>query len=105
MLSNRSMPSSTVIPVLPYEDVGRAADWLCETFGFTERWRVANHRAQIAVGGGGGVVVSERQDDAGTFGGPEAAASGYSVMVRVDDANAHHEHACQHGARIISPAD
>jgi uncharacterized glyoxalase superfamily protein PhnB len=50
MLANRSMPSSTVIPVLGYEDVGEAVDWLCETFGFTERWRAGNHRAQLAVG-------------------------------------------------------
>jgi uncharacterized glyoxalase superfamily protein PhnB len=33
------MPRSTVIPVLAYPDVGEAVEWLCETFGFTERWR------------------------------------------------------------------
>jgi uncharacterized glyoxalase superfamily protein PhnB len=39
MRANRSMPMSTVIPVLAYEDLGRAIDWLCAAFGFTERWR------------------------------------------------------------------
>jgi uncharacterized glyoxalase superfamily protein PhnB len=102
VLSNRSMPSCTVIPILPYEDVGKAVDWLCETFGFTERWRAANHRAQLAVGGGGAVAVTERQGG-GSFRAADAAASGYSVMVRVDDADHHHEHARRRGARIVSP--
>jgi uncharacterized glyoxalase superfamily protein PhnB len=46
MLANRSMPRSTVIPVLAYKDVVEAVEWLCETFGFTERWRAGNHRAE-----------------------------------------------------------
>lgn len=53
------MPPSTVIPVLAYPDVGQAVDWLCETFGFIERWRAGNHRAQLAVGEGA-VVVTEQ---------------------------------------------
>lgn len=32
MLVNRSMPCCAVIPVLAYDDVGEAVDWLCETF-------------------------------------------------------------------------
>ena len=50
MLSNRSMPIAPVIPVLAYPDVAVAVEWLCETFGFTERWRAGGHRAQLAVG-------------------------------------------------------
>jgi hypothetical protein len=34
VLANRSMPASTVIPVLGYDDVGEAIEWLCEAFGF-----------------------------------------------------------------------
>jgi len=90
------MPPSTVIPVLGYMDVGEAVDWLCETFGFTERWRAGNHRAQVAVGDGA-VVVTERGDD-------EAPSSAdHSVMVRVDDVNAHHDRARESGARILHP--
>ncbi len=33
MLANRSMPSSTVIPQLPYNDVITAAEWLERDFG------------------------------------------------------------------------
>jgi uncharacterized glyoxalase superfamily protein PhnB len=43
MLANRSMPACTVIPELVYEDVDEAVEWLCETFGFAERWRAGSH--------------------------------------------------------------
>jgi uncharacterized glyoxalase superfamily protein PhnB len=90
------MPPSTVIPVLGYVDVGEAVDWLCETFGFTERWRAGNHRAQLAVGDGA-VVVTERGDD------QAPSSADHSVMVRVDNVNAHHERARESGARILHP--
>jgi uncharacterized glyoxalase superfamily protein PhnB len=92
MLANRSMPSSTVIPVLAYDDVGDAVDWLCETFGFTERWRAGTHRAQLAVGDGC-VAVTE--------GGSGSASA--NVMVRVEEVDAHYEHALQQGAQITGP--
>ena len=41
MVINRSAPRATVVPILVYEDVGRAIDWLCGTFGFKERLRAA----------------------------------------------------------------
>ena len=39
---NRSAPRATVVPILVYEDVAKAIDWLCDTFGFTERLRAAS---------------------------------------------------------------
>ena len=86
------MPASTVIPVLAYEDVGAAIEWLCETFGFSERWRAGGHRAQLAVGDGA-VAISERRDEA-------RPAEG---MVRIDDVDGHHERTQQRGARIVQP--
>lgn len=41
------MPHRAMIPVLVYDDVGEAIVWLCEKFGFTERWRVGNHRPRL----------------------------------------------------------
>ena len=41
MIVNRSAPRATVVPILVYEDAGKAADWLCATFGFKERLRAA----------------------------------------------------------------
>ena len=51
MRSNRSIPASTVVPVLVYPDVRAAVAWLGEAFGFAERVRVGeDHRAQPAPG-------------------------------------------------------
>jgi uncharacterized glyoxalase superfamily protein PhnB len=109
MLVNRSMPPSTVIPELVYEDVGGAIEWLCETFGFTERWRVGNHRAQLSFGEGAVVVMEQRvgqgfeSPDAAEFRPPRPNEVSQPVMLRVEDANRHHEHARQRGARILQP--
>jgi uncharacterized glyoxalase superfamily protein PhnB len=78
-----------VIPELAYADVAEAAEWLCAAFGFRERLRIGNHRAQLVYGDGALVVI----EGAGTS----------TVLVRVEDADAHCEQAERHGARILSP--
>jgi uncharacterized glyoxalase superfamily protein PhnB len=89
------MPASTVIPVLGYEDVGAAIEWLCRTFGFSERWRAGNHRAQLAVGDGA-VALTERSGD----------AQPADVMVRIEDVEAHHARVRELGAAVLrEPAD
>jgi len=62
LLANRSIPTCTVIPEIAYPDVAEAITWLCDTFGFTLRVRIANHRAQLNVGDGA-VVVKEQPSD------------------------------------------
>jgi uncharacterized glyoxalase superfamily protein PhnB len=96
MKTNRSMPSSVVIPVLAYANVRESADWLCRAFGFAERLRIGEHRAQPSFGSGS-VIVADQQERL-----PEAGC-GHSVMVRVTDVDSHYEHAEKSGARIISP--
>ena len=93
MLTNRSMPQSLIIPEIPYPDVRQAVDWLCSRFGFKERLRIGDHRAQLAFGRGS-IVVTEGRN------GPVA---GYALMVRVTDVDGHFERAARLGARILSP--
>jgi uncharacterized glyoxalase superfamily protein PhnB len=97
MKTNRSMPSATVIPELAYADVGEAVGWLCQAFGFAERLRIANHRAQLSFGAGAVIVVQA--------GGPPRRDENvtHAVMVRVDDVDAHCEQARRSGARILHP--
>jgi uncharacterized glyoxalase superfamily protein PhnB len=92
MHGNRSMPASTIIPELPYPDVREAVEWLCQTFGFTERLRIGTHRAQLTFGNGSIVVTQGR-----------TAASSCALMVRVDDVDSHHAQVAQAGAPIINP--
>ncbi len=96
MLSNRSMPGSTVIPVLAYPDLVEAVRWLCDAFGFTVRLQIGEHRAQLNAGDGA-VVVTKSDHPAG---------KGHSIMVRVEDVAAHCELAARYGAKILNqPSD
>ncbi len=103
MMPNRSVPSSTVIPVLTYPDVGAAVAWLTAAFGFAERLRIPdNHRSQVRVGDGDLIVADVR----GSRQPPQPGVVSQSVMVRVADARAHCEQARAHGAQIImEPTD
>ena len=89
---NRSMPRGTFIPVLAYDDVAEAVAWLCETFGFRERWRAGSHRAQVAFGDGAVAITEGRSSSTGSL-----------VMVRVDDVDGHYDRARTRGAVIVGP--
>jgi uncharacterized glyoxalase superfamily protein PhnB len=94
-MRNRSVPAATVIPELAYADVVEASDWLCNAFGFEVRLRIGDHRAQLVFGNGAVIVIEL---------GERSGAS--SVLVRVEDADAHHERAARAGARILDlPTD
>jgi uncharacterized glyoxalase superfamily protein PhnB len=98
MEPNRSIPAPTVIPVLIYPEVREAVDWLSLAFGFSERVRIGeNHRSQLALGEGAIIVGDVRHDRRP----PRPGEVTHSVMVRVDDVDAHCERARLHGARIV----
>lgn len=97
MIANRSIPAVTVVPVIPYPDLGAAIDWLSTAFGFTLRLRIANHRAQMNVGDDGAVVLTH--NPAFLPGQP----TGQSVMVRVESVDDHHARAIAHEAQIFAP--
>ena len=94
MVTNRTMPSSTVIPQLVYDDVGEAIEWLCDRFGFVERWRAGDHRAQLAVGEGTVVVTEPRTS--------KALPGLQSVMVRVEDIDTHYQRVRNKGVHVLS---
>ena len=95
MKSNRSIPRPQVIPVLAYPDVDVAASWLSNAFGFRVRLRIFRHRIQMNVGDGALVVRELREGEVGV-----PLGLGHSVMIRVEDANAHCRRAREHGAKI-----
>jgi uncharacterized glyoxalase superfamily protein PhnB len=100
---NRSIPRATVIPDLIYPDVREAVNWLCTAFGFAERIFIGeNHRAQLTFGDGALIVGDVRGDRRP----PRPGEATHSVLVRVEDARGHCEHARAHGAQILAePAD
>lgn len=90
------MPVDVLVPVLGYPDVGEAIAWLTSAFGFTERWRAGDHRAQLAVGPTAAIALTKRAE----------AGSADHVMVRVPDVEGQVERARAHGATIVEePTD
>jgi uncharacterized glyoxalase superfamily protein PhnB len=96
--ANRSIPASTVVPVLIYPDVREAVAWLGAAFGFAERVRIGeDHRSQLSVGDGAVIIGDVRADRRP----PRAGEVTHSVMVRVTDVDAHCDRAEANGARIV----
>jgi len=104
MLTNRSIPSATVIPVLMYPDVRAAVAWLSRAFGYIERVRIGeDHRSQMQIGDDGAVIVA---DDHGEQQPPQVGAVTHVIKVRVGDVEAQFERARTHGARVLQePTD
>lgn len=106
---NRSMPPGVIIPELAYPNVREAVDWLCRVFGFVERLRIGDHRAQLSFGDGSVVVTGQPVEPGASSsqasGSRPLPASGFShsIMVRVTDVDDHYEQAKQLGARIVNP--
>lgn len=94
VVANRTMPSSTILPELVYDDVTEAIDWLCDKFGFEERWHAGDHRAQLSFGNGTVAITEPRTS--------RALPGRHSLVVRVLDAEAHHDRARSRGATIVA---
>jgi uncharacterized glyoxalase superfamily protein PhnB len=103
VITNRSAPSPTVIPVLVYPDVRAAVAWLSAAFGFVERVRIGeDHRSQLRVGADGAVIVADVDGDArGERQPPQAGIVTHEIKVRVPDVDAAFERARAHGARVL----
>ncbi len=95
MEQSRSMPQDAVIPVLGYPSVPDAIAWLTRAFGFTLRWQLGDHRAQLGVGDTAAIAI--------THGVPPEASD--HVMVRVEDVDRHVERAMAGGAVCEEAAD
>jgi uncharacterized glyoxalase superfamily protein PhnB len=101
VIANRSAPTAAIVPILVYEDVGKALEFLSRAFGFKERlraeWGGAISHAQMDIGGGSIMM--------GKQGGPFKVASGDTVSqyahVHVENVDAHFARAKAAGATIL----
>src|ERR1700736_4647239 len=99
-----------------YDDAAAAIDWLCKAFGFEVRLKVEGDNGRIEhselVFGDGVVMVGQTGGDAGhgdraSRKSPKslAGANTQSLMLYIDDADAHCAHARESGAIIeLEPA-
>ena len=106
MITNQSAPSAAVVPILIYEDVAKAIDWLCGAFGFRERLRSADRAGVVGhaqlVAGGGDIMIGRA---GGPFTAPPDGHVHQYVLIAVDEVNRHFEHAKASGARIMQPPE
>ena len=104
MITNRSAPTATVVPILVYDDVARAIEWLCAAFGFTVRLRhvagdgTVSH-AQLAVAEGA-IMLGRR---GGPFHPPRPGETSQYVVIHVADVDGHYERAMLFGAKVLAP--
>lgn len=102
MVTNRSAPKATVVPILVYEDVGKALEFLTRAFGFKERLR-AEHggsilHAQMDVGDGS-IMIGKQ---GGPFRAPhDSATVSQYATVHIDNVDAHFARAKAAGAAIL----
>jgi uncharacterized glyoxalase superfamily protein PhnB len=102
MRHNRSIPPAQVISVLTYPDVRAAVDWLRDVFGVVEHvWIGPNHRAQLMLGAGGIIAADATRDRAAPSGGGET----HSLMVRIDDVDAHCARVRGRAEILMEPTD
>jgi uncharacterized glyoxalase superfamily protein PhnB len=95
-----------------YEDAAKAIDWLCRAFGFEVRLKIDGEGGTIEhselVFGEGLVMVSDARRAAQTGRGFRKSprtlggANTQSMMVYVDDVEAHCKRAREAGAKIVS---
>ncbi len=84
--------------MLTYPDVRAAVAWLEAAFGFSERVRIGeDHRAQLRFGAGAVIAADEGSERRR----PRPGEVTHSVLVRVEDAQAHCERARANGAEIV----
>ena len=110
------MTEQRVVPMLSYEDVGRAADWIVEAFGFEEVERYEDERTvtHVTLRLGEGIVFLGNPGP--EYRGPRKLAETCEaarrmletpyvvdgVFVELDDIDAHYERARAAGATILS---
>jgi uncharacterized glyoxalase superfamily protein PhnB len=96
-----------------YQDAAAAIDWLCKAFGFEVRLKVEGEGGRIVHSeltyGDGLIMVSQEQTDSperqwkNSMRSPRSLGgmTTQSLMLFVDDADAHCVHARAMGARIV----
>ncbi|MEK6408759.1 MAG: VOC family protein [Acidobacteriota bacterium] len=89
-----------------YQDPAKAIDWLCNAFGFEVRLKVEAADGSIAhselVFGEGVIMVGGKKQDYRQSPRAIGGANTQSMMVYVDDVEAHFKRAREAGAKIVS---
>jgi predicted enzyme related to lactoylglutathione lyase/uncharacterized glyoxalase superfamily protein PhnB len=102
MISNRSVPTKTVMPHIVYRRLAEAIPWLSKTFGFTEHFRYGDsaepNGAQLHLGN---AWVMVREARGGEQVPAQIGSGTQSLTVFVENVEAHFRHAKSAGAKLV----
>jgi uncharacterized glyoxalase superfamily protein PhnB len=100
MLTNRSVPTNTVLPHVAYQDLDTAIVWLTSVFGFEEHYRYGDpvSGAQMRFGNASIQLFRTRPG----YSSPAQLGSGtQSLTLFVEDVEAHFARSKSAGAKIV----
>ncbi len=101
MITNRSVPTDTVVAHVVYQDLPAALAWLTKAFGFTEHFRYGApddpSGAQVIFG----KAVIMLQGPRGRSSPAQLGFGTQSLTLFVEDVDAHYANAKSAGAKIV----
>ncbi|MER7664358.1 VOC family protein [Streptomyces sp. NPDC096193] len=98
--------SPSISPTLVYADAKAAIRQLTEAFGFTEHAVYEDENGRVVHAElmyGNGMVMLGSKGTGGEFGKLMTDAGPAGVFVHVDDVDAHHGRAVEHGVDVVMP--
>jgi uncharacterized glyoxalase superfamily protein PhnB len=100
LISNRSVPTDTLLPHIFYRDLSKAILWLTNTFGFREHYRYGDpvSGAQMHLGK---AVIMLKQARSGIQSPTQLGYGTQSLTIFVDDVEAHFRKAKSAGAKVV----
>jgi uncharacterized glyoxalase superfamily protein PhnB len=100
MISNRSVPTNTVLPHVTYGDVEEASLWLSNAFGFVEHYRYGDPVSGAQMRAGDAWVMLEKARDRRAT--PRQTGSGtQSLTIFIEEIEAHFERAKSFGVKLL----
>lgn len=100
MISNRSLPTDTVLPHVMYQDIVEAISWLNHAFGFIEHYRYGDPVSGAQVKAGNAWIMLKQIQNEGKT--PKQLGFGtQDLTIFIEDLEAHFEKAKSAGAIIL----
>ena len=100
MISNRSVPTDTVLPHVVYHDVQAAIAWLSNAFGFVEHYRYGNPVSGAQMRAGNAWIMLE-QKKSGRATPTQLGFGTQSLTIFIEDVESHYRHAKAAGVTLL----
>lgn len=100
MISNRSVPTDTVLPHIMYKDLEAAIRWLSDAFGFVEHYRYGDPLSGAQVFAGSACIML-KQAAPGHAAPKELGYGTQSLTIFIENIESHHQHARSAGVTLL----